>query len=95
MKKIIIFIAVLMLQGCTVVGAVLDNELDRKTSTPRDHTQNVHESGPFSEMGMEADVALFQTLRQKIRGKPKQPEMECEHDGYFRVCRVLDDESEY
>ncbi|SEA80251.1 hypothetical protein [Alkalimonas amylolytica] len=92
MIKIIILTVTLMMQGCTVVGAVLDNELDRKTSTPR---ENMHDSGPFSEMGMEADVALFQTLRQKIRGKPKQPEMECEHDGYFRVCRVLDDESEY
>ncbi|MCH8537781.1 MAG: hypothetical protein LAT66_08430 [Alkalimonas sp.] len=76
---------------------MLDSELGINKSKPYDHSQTIDDSGLFSEIGMEADIALFQTLRQKARGKPKQPEMECEHDGYFRVCRVLeeDDESEY
>lgn len=94
MKTILFLSLCLVLQGCTVLGAIVDHTLYGPDHPHSEPSPSSHQESSFFSEGMKADAALFRYMRDKLNPE-KKPEMECTHDGYFRVCRVLDDDSEF
>ena len=82
-------IALPVLNGCTVLGIVADNAIfdDDQRSQPVTAPTHIYaQDGLFSEIGLEADIAVVKKVIAVVKGKPEQPKTRCIMKNGIRFC---------
>jgi len=77
----------LILNGCTVLGIIVDNKVDNRKSGPMvpPGTQVPAKVEPsFATEGLEADIAIAKMIKNAIL--PAKPKVRCTMESGLRIC---------
>ena len=77
------------LTGCTVIGMVADNAIlkeDKRNRPLMEQGQMEHQDVFFSELGLEADIAIVKKVIAVVQNKPEPPAKRCIYENGIRIC---------
>lgn len=78
-----------LLNGCTVLGIVADNAIfdDQRQNRPVIEPNHANtQDALFSQIGLEADIAIVKKVIEVVKGKPEQPKKRCTMKNGIRFC---------
>ncbi|MEO3864706.1 hypothetical protein [Rheinheimera fenheensis] len=77
------------ISGCTVLGMVADHALfeEDRRNTPLMEQNTTHQPEmAFSQLGLEADIAIAKKVIATVKGEPEQPKTRCKVENGIRFC---------
>lgn len=77
------------ISGCTVLGMVADHALfeEDRRNTPLMEQNTTHQPEmAFSQLGLEADIAIAKKVIATVKGEPEQPKTRCKMENGIRFC---------
>ncbi|MDX5405801.1 MAG: hypothetical protein LPK11_02005 [Chromatiaceae bacterium] len=77
------------ISGCTVLGMVADHALfeEDRRNTPLMEQNTTHQPEmAFSQLGLEADIAIAKKVIETVKGAPEQPATRCKMENGIRFC---------
>ena len=85
LKNLVLFVTYLGMQGCSMVGVVLDTKLDNHANkhSPRANrniNNTKHDLAPLTSLGLKADAYVINQLVTKVKRaihQPQTPEQLC------------------
>lgn len=78
-----------LISGCTVLGIVADNALfeeDRRNKPLMEQNNTQPQEMAFSQLGLEADIAIVKKVIATVKGAPEQPATRCKMENGIRFC---------
>ena len=78
-----------LLNGCTVLGMVADNAIIKEDQRHRplmEQNQPDSQEALFSQLGLEADIAIVKKVIEVVKGNPAHPETRCTMKNGIRFC---------
>ncbi|MDP2716313.1 hypothetical protein [Rheinheimera sp.] len=89
LTTMLMFCALLALNGCTVLGIIVDNKVDNRTIDPivppGTHVPSKVEPS-FASEGLEADIAIAKLIKDAIFPAKPQPKVRCAMENGLRIC---------
>lgn len=82
-------LALLSLNGCTVLGVVADNAIfkDAERNRPLMEQGQLHSDEVlFGQLGLEADIAIVKKIVAAVKGKPEPAATRCVEQNGIRIC---------
>ena len=81
--------ALLILNGCTVLGIIVDNKVDNRNIdpivAPGTHVPSKTEPS-FATEGLEADIAIAKFIKNAILPAKPKPKVRCTMENGLRIC---------
>lgn len=81
--------ALLILNGCTALGIIVDNKVDGKNDNPivppGSHVPAKVEPS-FASEGLEADIAIVKLIKNAILPAKPKPKVRCGIENGLRIC---------
>lgn len=89
LTTVIVVSALLILNGCTVLGIIVDNKVDDKNNSPivppGAHVPSKVEPS-FATEGLEADIAIAKFIKNAILPAKPKPKVRCTMENGLRIC---------
>lgn len=97
LTRLAFFTLLLLLNGCTILGAVLDSHIEGEDSSHNLAQHGKHlpahdDETSFSKMGLSADIAIIKKMKQAIIPPKPAPIIRCSMENGFRICYQEDAE---
>ncbi len=92
-----VFSSLLLLNGCTILGAVLDNRIEgddhsHTQAQPGKHLPPHDDDASFASIGLDVDIAFIKKMQQAIFPSKAEPKLRCAMENGFRICYQEDAE---
>lgn len=89
LTTVIVASTLLILNGCTVLGIIVDNKVDNKNNSPivppGSHVPAKAEPS-FATEGLEADIAIAKLIKNAILPAKPKPKVRCTMENGLRIC---------
>lgn len=96
LTRLAVFSSLLLLNGCTILGVVLDSSIegDNHSHTQTQPSKHVpaHDDTSFALIGLGADIAILKKMKQAIFPPKAEPKVRCAMENGFRICYQEDAE---